>query len=143
MNSKYNILMVDEDSSALEPLKEYLTAKGHKVVIVNEGQEAMKKIWQHKFHIILIHIELPDRNGLEILKEIRDYDSLAQVIMLSSDSNMDKIIAALEYGANDYIHKPWQQEYLIEVINYSLQKLERWKQSMLYLVQDDLSKVVS
>jgi DNA-binding response OmpR family regulator len=135
MKEEYSILIVDEEDSTIEAIKEFLEAEGNGVDVVSKGRKALESVWQKKYHLVLIHIELPDMDGIELLKEIRDYDSLAQIIMLSSDSNMSKIIAALEYGANDYIHKPMSQEYVIEVINYSLQKLERWRSAMIHLIQ--------
>ena len=74
-------------------------------------------------------------DGIELLKEVSEYDPLAQVIMMSSESNLNKIIAVLECGANDYIHNPTSLDYVAEVINYSLGKLERWKMAMIHLVQ--------
>ena len=135
MKEKYNILIVDDEDSTLERLKEDLSIRGYGVDLVDHGQKALEKIRQDKYHIILIHIERPDMDGIELLKAIKNYDSLAQVIMMSSDSDMNKILSALEYGANDYIHKSVNHELILELIDFSVQKLERWRKAMIHLIQ--------
>src|SRR5690554_5600855 len=105
MSEKYNILIVDEGEPTLQTFKESLTLQGYKVDLYSKGQTALKKFKEKKYHIVLLHIELPDGDGIELLREMKEYDSLAQIIIMSSNSKMEKIISALEHGANDYIHK--------------------------------------
>lgn len=135
MSEKYNILIVDEGEPTLQTFKESLTLQGYKVDLYSKGQTALKKFKEKKYHIVLLHIELPDGDGIELLREMKEYDSLAQIIIMSSNSKMEKIISALEHGANDYIHKPVTPEILRELVDHSIAKLERWKKAMLHLIQ--------
>ena len=78
---------------------------------------------------------MPDMDGLALLKKIKNYDPLTQVIMTAEDPSMDAILGALEYGANDYIYKPLDnQDYIIQVMDVSVQKLERWRHAIQQIV---------
>ena len=75
-------------------------------------------------------------DGIELLKLIKSYDALAQVIMMTEHSTMDKILSSLEYGANDYITEPLKNaESVIKAVAYSFDKLERWRNAFVQLVK--------
>jgi len=136
MKEKYNILIVDVDEEVLKLLERLLKQEGYSVETTQSTEDALKKIKIKKYHIVLTNIIMPNMDGIELLKEIRNYDPMTQIIMMTEHSSMDKILGSLEYGANDYIEKPFKnEEFVIGIINYSVQKLERWRALIIQLVQ--------
>jgi DNA-binding NtrC family response regulator len=132
MNKRnYKILIVDDEDNILDALKKNLMLEGYKVDVSNNPSTALKKITNDKYHIVISDIIMPEFDGIELLKKIKDYDALTQVIMMTGYSTMDKTIQSLENGANDYILKPFKSiDYVIEIINLSIDKLERWRDSI-------------
>ncbi|MCB2306203.1 response regulator [Clostridium estertheticum] len=136
MKYKYKILIVDEQDKVLATLKKYLEQEGYKVETTQSAAEAFEKIKSDKYHIVLIDIAMPEIDGLQLLREIKKYDPMTQIIMMTENSTMDKILSSLEYGANDYINEPLKStEYVISVIDYSVQKLERWRAAIIQIVK--------
>lgn len=136
MKYKYKVLIVDENEEILSTLKQLLEQETYAVETTRSAINAFEKVKSDKYHIVLIDIDIPEMNGIELLKEIKSYDSLTQVIMMSGNSTMEKILSSLEYGANDYIQKPFTSvEHVLNVIDYSVQKLERWRKSIIQMVK--------
>jgi len=136
MKYKYKILIVDEEEEVLCTLKKNVEQQGYEVDTTRSSTIAFEKIKNEKYHIVLIDIEMPELDGLELLREIKKYDPMTQIIMMTEDSTMDRILSSLEYGANDYIYKPLNSaEYVMTVIDYSVQKLERWREAIIQIVR--------
>lgn len=132
MKSKYKVLITDNEEETLDTLKKLLEQEGFTVETTMSTVAAFEKVKEDKYHIVLINVDMPEMDGIKLLKEIKNYDALTQVIMMSRNSTMDKILSSLEYGANDYIMKPIDnKEHLLRVIDYSVQKLERWRKCIL------------
>jgi len=135
MNYKYKILIVDDEEEVLDTLKKHLEQEKYKVE-TTISDDALEKVKSDKYHIVLIDIVMPQMDGLELLREIKKYDPMTQIIMMTEGSTMDSILKSLEYGANDYIDKPLKSaEYVLNVIDYSVQKLERWREAIIQLVK--------
>lgn len=136
MKDKYNILIVDVDEEVLSMLERLLKQEGYSIETTKSTEDALKKVKIEKYHIVLTNIKMPNMDGIELLREIKKYDPMAQIIMMTEHSTMDKILSSLEYGANDYINKPFHsEEFVIDVINHSVQKLERWRSVIVQLVK--------
>ncbi|HEY8805133.1 MAG TPA: response regulator [Clostridium sp.] len=135
MKYKYKILIVDDEEEVLDTLKKHLEQEKYKVE-TTISDDALEKVKSDKYHIVLIDIVMPQMDGLELLREIKKYDPMTQIIMMTDGSTMDSILKSLEYGANDYIYKPLKSaEYVLNVIDYSVQKLERWREAIIQLVK--------
>ncbi|MBC7961029.1 MAG: response regulator [Vallitaleaceae bacterium] len=136
MKHKYNILIVDDEEEVLSELKKSLDLEGYNVDTSFSAACALEKVKRNKYHIVLTDIIMPHMDGLELLREIKKYDPMTQMIMMTESSTMDKILNSLEYGANDYIVKPMiTPEVVTNVIDYSVQKLERWRSAFVQIVQ--------
>ena len=132
---KYKILIVDEAEEVLSTLKKNLEQEGYQVDTTPSTTAAFEKLKKDKYHIVLVNIEMPQMDGLALLREIKRYDSMAQIIMMTENSTLDHILSSLEYGANDYIDQPLKNaEYVLKVIAYSVQKLERWREAIIQLI---------
>ena len=134
MRDKYKILIVNEvEVAVIEKLRELAS---YKIETVNSAIKAFEKIKIDKYHIVLIDIDMADMDGIELLKKIKTYDALTQIVMMTNHSTMEKILDSLEYGANDYIVNPFNDLNEAEkIINYSIEKLERWRRTIIELVK--------
>ncbi len=136
MKKKYKILIVDDEEGIIFTLKKHLELDGYIINSAQNAVDAFEKIENDKYHIVLTDIVMPEIDGIELLRKIKRYDALTQVIMMTGYSTMDKTLISLEYGANDYILKPFKSiEHVIKVIECSVEKLERWRESILQIVK--------
>ncbi|MCR4434457.1 MAG: response regulator [Clostridiales bacterium] len=136
MKEKYKILVVDDEEGIVCTLKNHLKMEGYAVDTAQSAAEAFEKVKKDKYHIVLTDIVMPEMDGIDLLREIKAYDALTQVIMMTGYSTMDKTLSSLELGANDYILKPFKSvEHVIQVVEYSVQKLERWRESIVQIVK--------
>lgn len=134
MREKYKILVVkEEEAAAFKTLQEL---EGYKIETVESAIKAFEKVKSDKYHIVLIDTDMTDMEGIELLKKIKAYDALTQIIMMTNHSTMEKILDSLEYGANDYIVNPLKDLKEVEkIINYSIEKLERWRESIIEIIK--------
>ena len=124
----YKVLIVDDEPEILRTLKSYLALNGFTAYIAENGQKALDIIVHEKINIVLSDISMPVMDGLELLKEIRKIDFSIQVIMMTGFSTFNTTLMALEYGAADYILKPFQDlDEIIRLLNISADKLYRWR----------------
>lgn len=102
------LLVVDDSPSNRELLSRYFRAHGFEVAHAGCGASALKMIKQHRFDAVLLDILMPEIDGIEVLKSIRQSYTPAQfpVIVVSGRTANRDIKLALELGANDYITKP-------------------------------------
>ncbi len=100
------VLLVDNDLVSVKTLKYSLEQDGSEIVSVDGGSEALNSISREDFDIVLLELLLPDYDGLEICRIIREKSSVPIIILSTVNEDMNKILG-LEYGADDYITKPF------------------------------------
>lgn len=122
MNKKKQILVVEDDLSILMGLNDNLIAEGYEVMTVSNGMEGLKMALEQSIDLLLLDIMLPGINGFEICKKIKTEKPLLPVLMLTArSSEMDKI-AGLDYGADDYITKPFSISELLARVRAILRR---------------------
>jgi two-component system, OmpR family, alkaline phosphatase synthesis response regulator PhoP len=102
-----NILLVEDDPQITALLHLHLNSPAHSVTSSERGKDALKKIEQNHYDLIILDITLPDISGLQICKQLREQDNKTPIIMLTSRSDESDKVLALEMGADDYITKPF------------------------------------
>lgn len=107
----YKILVVDDELGVRESLKFALNDK-YKLKTVSTGKEALNSIMKNIPDLVILDIILPDKNGIEVLKEIKAIDKNIPVIMLTAVSQIKTAVEAMKTGAIDYITKPFDIEEL-------------------------------
>jgi len=117
------LLIVEDDDAMREVLELGLSAKGFEVCSVSNGLEAIPAMEQHRPDLILLDLQLPGKNGIQICTEIRK-TSMIPIIMLTARTDDADMIRGLEAGADDYVTKPYKTEVLVSRINARLRTLK-------------------
>jgi DNA-binding NtrC family response regulator len=110
---KGSILVVDDESEIREGLEMLLTSEGYGVSSADTGAGGLAKLEEHPFDLLLLDVSLPDRNGLDLLREIRLRDPQLSVVLITAYGSIDMARAAFKSGAMDYITKPWSNDELL------------------------------
>jgi two-component system alkaline phosphatase synthesis response regulator PhoP len=123
------ILIVEDDDAIATGLSLNLKLAGRPTTVARDGEEALKLIESEDFVLVLLDINLPKRNGLEVLSALRSADNLVPVIVLSArDGEFDKV-AALRLGADDYVTKPFALAELLARIEAVLRRTTHVQQA--------------
>jgi two-component system response regulator (stage 0 sporulation protein F) len=117
---KKKILIVDDETEIVDFLSRFLNRLGLTAIKANSGEEALKKYSQEKPDFIFLDIQMPDKDGLTILKEIKKIDSAVKIIMITGKDDKEFQAKAKKYGALDYITKPLDLSELNDKINHYL-----------------------
>lgn len=102
-----NILLVEDDPEITKLLKLHFDSQAYHITSCLSGEEAIKKIEENKFDLVILDITLPGINGMELCKIFRKNDAAIPLMMLTSHSEETDKVLALELGADDYVTKPF------------------------------------
>ena len=120
----HEILIVEDDDAIATGLSLNLKLAGHTAQIARDGEEALAAVAGRDYDLILLDINLPRKNGLEVLANLRDADNLVPVIVVSArDDEVDKV-AALRLGADDYVTKPFALAELLARVDAVLRRAQ-------------------
>lgn len=100
------VLVVDDEKLIVKGIRFSLQQDGMEVDCAYDGEEALRLAKQNEYDIILLDIMLPKMDGFEVCQQIRDFSTVPIVMLTAKGEDMDKILG-LEYGADDYITKPF------------------------------------
>ena len=117
-----NILIIDDEKSIRNVLKEILTNEGFAVEEATDGEEGLKKFAAGSFDVVLCDIKMPKVDGIEFLQKVIDSQSEIPVIMISGHGNIETAVDAVKKGAFDYIAKPPDLNRLLITIRNALDK---------------------
>ena len=118
---KPSILIVDDDEVMQETLSDVLRKRGYEIFSVGSGNGALPMIKKNVIDLILLDMRLPDIDGLEVLKKIKEFDTEILVIMMTAYSDVQTAVSAMKSGAYDYINKPFELEELKLLIEKGLE----------------------
>src|SRR5438477_10374061 len=111
--SSGSVLIIDDEIAIRESLETLLEFEGYSVQSAGTGEQGLAKLGERPYDLVLLHFALPDRNGLEILRDIRDRDPQLAVIMITAYGTVDNAVRAMQNGATNFIQKPWDNEKLL------------------------------
>ncbi len=122
------ILIVDDELELRKSIKAVITSKvNNKDIFFDEaadGEEAVAKIKEEHFDIVLMDVRMPKMNGLEALKLIKDYNSQTFIVIMTAHSNLQDAVTAIKDGAYDYLAKPVDPEHLSKIIFKAIETQE-------------------
>ncbi|WP_168204242.1 response regulator [Aliikangiella coralliicola] len=114
---KINALVVEDDEESLEMLTLILeTTDVINCIPVKSGKEAIELYRKHKLHIVFLDIEIPAPDGLETLKQIKEINKDAKVVMVTGSSDVSTVKKAIGLGASGYVVKPFEPEQILNAI---------------------------
>ncbi len=110
------ILVVDDEIEVCNALKEFLCIKGYRVFTAQNGKDALSIVKEKKPHIVLLDIIMPGMSGIETLEEIKKVAPGVGIVMITAVTDEALGNKALKLGANDFITKPVDLDYLETVL---------------------------
>ena len=110
------VLLVDDEEDFLEVLAERMTSRGIEVSTATSAAEAIRIAENESFDAIIVDLMMPEMDGLEALKLIKEKKPESQVILLTGHATLDKGIEAMKLGAVDFLEKPADLSQLTEKI---------------------------
>ncbi len=135
--TRYKILAVDDEQRMVRFIQLNLEQDGFEVVTAYNGKEALEQVRTQLPDLILLDIMMPDINGFEVLKKIREVNNVP-VIMLTAKGEEDDRIQGLELGADDYITKPFSPRELVSRIRAVLRRTKSFKEDQVdQIIVDD------
>jgi DNA-binding NtrC family response regulator len=121
-SSNGKILVIDDEADIRESLETLLDMEGYAVDLAVDGGEGLRKLGKTRYDLVLLDLMLPDRNGMDVLAEIRDKDHETPIIMLTAYGSVEVAVNAIKAGASDYFSKPWDNEKLLIEIGTMIAK---------------------
>ena len=100
------VLVVDDEKMIVKGIRFSLLQDGYEVDTAYDGEEALQKASENQYDIILLDVMLPKLSGLDVLQQIREFSAVPVIMLTAKGEDMDKILG-LDYGADDYITKPF------------------------------------
>ncbi|WP_075983343.1 response regulator YycF [Bacillus massilinigeriensis] len=115
------ILVVDDEKPIADILQFNLTKEGFEVHCAYDGNEALEMVEEIKPELILLDIMLPQRDGMEVCREVRKKYEMPIIMLTAKDSEIDKVLG-LELGADDYVTKPFSTREIIARVKANLRR---------------------
>ena len=123
------ILVVDDDGDIRDILSETLNSLGSRVITAANGRECLDKVDKEAPELVLLDIEMPVKNGLEVLKELRQKGRDTTAIMITAYGTIERAVQAMKEGAFDFITKPFDLDHIALVVERALER-ERLKRGL-------------
>ncbi len=111
--SKGSILVVDDESEIREGLELLLKTEGYAVSSAETALLGLSRLEERPFDLMLLDVSLPDRNGIEMLKDVHRQDPHLPIVLITAYGSIEMARAAFKSGAMDYITKPWSNDELL------------------------------
>jgi two-component system KDP operon response regulator KdpE len=118
------VLVVEDESAVLRFLRATLATHGHRLIEAGSGAEALRMASQHVPDVVLLDLGLPDMDGLEVLRRLREWTRVPILVISARGQERDKVLA-LDAGADDYLTKPFGLPELLARIRVALRHAAR------------------
>ena len=113
---KERILIADDDPDIRDGCAQVLSRLGAHITETSTGREALRLLGRYEFDLLLLDLKMPDVNGLDLLRTIREQDENLSVIMITAYGTIQNAVEAMKMGANDFLPKPFEPEELRLVV---------------------------
>lgn len=132
------ILIVEDETKLSRVLELELGYENYRTEIAHNGKEALNRLEEQTWDLVLLDIMLPELSGLEVLRRMRKKEDYTPVILLTARDQVHDKVSGLDLGANDYITKPFQMEELLARIRVHLRNPNKGKRNNSELSVGDL-----
>jgi DNA-binding NtrC family response regulator len=132
MSTNRRVLVVDDNEEFCQNLSDILESRGYEVCTVNDGFKAIELVKQSGFELVLMDVKMPQMDGVETFKRIKDISPQTAVVMVSAFTVENLIREALRYGAFGYLKKPIDFDRLFTIIESTV-----FKGALILVIDDD------
>jgi len=116
LKNKAKILVVDDEEDLRRLLSDIVTKAGYEVANASDGDEAIGLVKKTAFDVALLDIQMPNKSGIEVLKYIQENSAKTKSIILTGYADLKHAMEAREFGAQDFISKPYKLEDVLATI---------------------------
>lgn len=116
------ILVIDDDPDIREVLGDRLESLGYRVVRASDGAEGLDLLERQDPHLVLLDVEMPGMNGLQVLREIRKRGRDVTVVMVTAYGTIERAVQAMKEGAYDFIPKPFEPDHIALIVEKALER---------------------
>jgi len=114
---KTRVLLVDDEKDFVEALSQRLEVRDFEVTTALSGDDALTRIKDLDFDVVILDVQMPGKDGIETFKEIKNLKPLVEIIMLTGHATVETAIEGMKLGAYDYLMKPTDTDDLVTKIN--------------------------
>ena len=114
------ILIVDDELSIIEVLKSLLSREGHSITTSGDGKDALRKLKENVFDLLITDIRMPEVDGITLLQQARELQSHLAVIVITAYAKVDNAVEAMKNGAFDYVTKPFKFDEILLTVQRAL-----------------------
>lgn len=134
METKGYILVVDDEEDILVTLKDILEEEGYTVDIESNPRDALEKIKQNEYDLVISDLKMPSMSGEELLEEVRKFNSVVGFIMLTAYGTIESAVKCVKNGAFEYLSKPlnFNDQKVWDTIQKAIEKVKSLKQAQYY-----------
>jgi DNA-binding response OmpR family regulator len=133
---KNKILLLEDDLNLSETVAEYFDEQGFDVICVYDGDDAIASIYENHFDLLLLDVNVPNKNGFDVLKEIRAQNNNVPAIFTTSLNSMDSLEEGYNSGCDDYIRKPFELRELLFRVQTILKREFSQKSDVINITDD-------
>ena len=108
-----SVLIVDDEAAIRESLQTLLEMEGYQVETAATALQGLERIGEREFDLILLDLALPDRNGIDLLADLRIHNPQLSIIMITAYGTVENAVSAMQGGAVNFVQKPWDNEKLL------------------------------
>ena len=122
--AEYKILVVDDEEPIAKILDFNLRKEGYDVIVANDGEKAVELVFSEDPDLILLDLMLPKKDGMEVCREVRAQKNIPIIMLTAKNSEIDKVLG-LEFGADDYVTKPFSTRELMARVKVNLRRVAK------------------
>ena len=116
------ILIAEDEEKLAEILASYLAGRGHAVRVTSDGRQALEAMRTETFDVALLDIVMPELDGLEVMRQVREDPSPPEIIIITGNGTIDNAITAMKLGAYDYMTKPYRMAEIDVLVHRAWEK---------------------
>ena len=117
------VLVVDDEPNIADLIELYLAREGYRVVKAGDGEAGLRAVAEHRPRLVVLDVGLPDIDGLEVCRRLRQNSTIPVIFLTARDSEVDRVLG-LELGADDYVTKPFSSAELLSRVRAILRRRE-------------------